>query len=139
MNRVVYKIKFPCGRFYIGSTNNLKERIKQHVLGDSYVSDIISDLDYDYKTVSLCTEVLHSGHDFREKEQEIIFSFKLNNNLLNKRVLDPSREIPDLSEYKNIRITEQTHDKLKAVKKVTGQTLDRIILDALKEKHKGMK
>ena len=39
----------------------------------------------------------------------------------------------------NIRITKETHEKLKAVKVVTGQTLDRIILDALKEKHKGIK
>lgn len=41
--------------------------------------------------------------------------------------------------YMNIRITKETHEKLKAVKVVTGQTLDRIILDALKEKHKGIK
>lgn len=41
--------------------------------------------------------------------------------------------------YANIRISKDTHKKLKAVKLVTGQTLDRIILDALKEKHKGIK
>lgn len=41
--------------------------------------------------------------------------------------------------YANIRISKDTHKKLKAVKLVTGQTLDRIILDALKEKYKGVK
>ena len=41
--------------------------------------------------------------------------------------------------YTNIRITTETHEKLKAVKVVMGQTFDRIILDALKEKHKGLK
>ena len=45
----------------------------------------------------------------------------------------------ELKLYTNIRITKQTHEKLKAIKKVTGQTLDRVILDALKEKHKGLK
>lgn len=41
--------------------------------------------------------------------------------------------------YKNIRITAETHEKLKIVKLVTGQTLDRIILEAITEKHKGLK
>ena len=41
--------------------------------------------------------------------------------------------------YANIRITKETHEKLKSIKTVTGQTLDRIILDAIKEKHKGIK
>lgn len=42
-------------------------------------------------------------------------------------------------EYANIRITKETHKKLKAIKVVTGQNLDRIILDAIKEKFKGIK
>ena len=41
--------------------------------------------------------------------------------------------------YVNIRITKETHTSLKKIKAVTGQNLDRIIFDAIKEKHKGLK
>ncbi len=37
----VYKITFPCGRFYIGATDNILQRISAHYAAKSVVGDLV--------------------------------------------------------------------------------------------------
>lgn len=65
MNFYVYILKCQNGRYYVGQTNNLQRRLKQHVRGDGckYTADFILDELIYHETISDRTQAVQ-----REKQ-----------------------------------------------------------------------
>jgi len=70
---VVYKINFPDGSFYIGSTQCIQSRIHQHKNQPSKrIKEKLDEYNFSISEFRDLFSVLHEGEDFREVEKDII-------------------------------------------------------------------
>ena len=84
----VYKIKFPEGKYYIGSTNNLRARMSNH-RSSGPLSSRIKELNYTVDMLIENASILYQGNRYVEAEKRIIFTSRDCSDMLNKRVKDP--------------------------------------------------
>jgi hypothetical protein len=105
---VVYKILFPCGRFYIGATDNILQRISQHYSAKSSVGDLVKKYKMSIDDLMDLVTFLYDGNNYKSEETQAIYSNRNDPYILNK--LFPK----DLSKSSNHLCFNEIYAKNKA-------------------------
>lgn len=141
MDGVVYIIHLPDNKFYIGATNNLEKRLKQHINGKNYLSKLIRECKFDLNQLTDRTDIHYQGEHYKLREQDFIFANKIDPDMLNRRVSDPSKEKKSNIDHTgkattHIEIWESTRDELKRIAKDEGVSMKKM-LDILAKANMG--
>ena len=93
MDGCVYKIEFPCGRFYIGSSKHVGTRVRNHYWSDSYVGELVRSSFDGIDELFDCVKSLYSGPEYRMEERKRLFYYRNNKLMLNKSIPKKIRKI----------------------------------------------
>ncbi len=130
---VVYKITFPDGEFYIGSTNEYKDRQAQHMFSPSKkIKEMIIKYDCNLKEFRSFFEIICTCENHKEVEKTIIYEHKDSDLILNKMGV-PWGVKGKVGKRVNIWIPEEDHKEVMKAKKAHGEGLGKLLVKLVKE------
>ena len=144
---IVYKMTFPCGRFYIGyTTSKLEDRLKGHFTGVGKVkTEVINEYGIkNYEELLKLTEVVYTGWDAYFVEKEMIHDNRENELMINERIRSnkPNRRdwIQDAMEdidYISIPFSKISRLKLKTIAFLEDRSVKCVIREMVLDQIEG--
>ena len=133
---VVYRITFPDGEFYIGSTNEYKDRQAQHMFSPSKkIKEMLIKYDCNLKEFRSFFEIICTCKNYKEAEKAIIYEHKDSDLILN--TMGVTRGVKGKGGKRvNIWIPEEDHKEVMKAKKTHGVALGKILVKLIKEEEK---